>query len=360
MTFISASATIRRRAKPVLSADNALPERHILVDLLRKAAPRIGLTPPVVATLDALLSCLPPQRTHHTVFASNATLTLRRNGISDRTIRRHVAILAEAGLLARHDSPNGKRYTRHNATEGKILRFGFDLTPLFERATELAALAAETMREAELIAYHRVKIRSAVQTRLEDDPEDAISLHVLRVLRRKLSLEDCETLLADLCKTPLAAEQDAVETTCMSASDGQNVRHHHKSTKEHIDTETQDQPEAATMTVSELIAACPEAVVFALRKIHTIADVIDHARSLAPMMGIDAQSYERAQHKIGPFRTATTIWAMMQFHHRIKAAGAYFRAITYGTKSQGFDPVRLIRQLAKAQDGGFGNCPRTT
>jgi replication initiation protein RepC len=48
-------------------------------------------------------------------------------------------------------------------------------------------------------------------------------------------------------------------------------------------------------------------------------------------------------------RAAATVWAIMQFHEKIKAVGAYFRAITTGSKSAEFSPEKLIRRLAAAQ-----------
>ena len=38
----------------------------------------------------------------------------------------------------RNDSPNRKRFARSNPREGTALRFGFDLTPLFDRLAEIA------------------------------------------------------------------------------------------------------------------------------------------------------------------------------------------------------------------------------
>ena len=153
MAFRQAAASLGARNNEVLSADNAIPERHIIITTLRNAAPLMGLKASVIATLDAMLSCLPPKRNHHTVFASNLTLTFRRNGISDRTIRRHAAVLQELGLLIRRDSPNKKRFSRHNSHEGKSLRFGFDLSPLFERLQEIASHAAEAVQIKELLDY---------------------------------------------------------------------------------------------------------------------------------------------------------------------------------------------------------------
>ena len=361
MAFTQATAPTGLRTSEILSADNSIPERHIVVATLRNAAPRLGLSASVISTLDAMLSCLAPKRNHHTVFASNATLTFRRNGISDRTIRRHAATLQEIGLLVRRDSPNRKRFTKHNTHEGKALRFGFDLSPLFARLHEIAAMAAEVLREQEKIDYLRAKIRAAANASLTNNQNDTTALSIFRILRRKLSLQDCEQILTDLPVTKVEAEATADQnsnlTTTMTASDGHFVRHHHKSNKEHIDKERialKKEPPLtgsdAPITIPGLLSACTEAAKFSLRKIETVHDVVAHARTLAPMIGITSQNYEAAHERLGALRAAATVWAIMQFHGKIKAVGAYFRSITTGSKSEGFSPEKLISRLATAQN----------
>ena len=360
MAFIQAAASVGMRTDTVLSADNDAPQRHVIIETLRTAAPLIGLGAPVLATLDAMLSCLPPKRNHHTVFASNATLTFRRNGISDRTLRRHAARLQEAGLLIRHDSPNGKRFSRHNAQDGKTLRFGFDLSPLFARLQEIAALAAEALQRQDEIAYLRCKIRAAASSMLDIDPEHPQALEARRALRRNLTVVECQSLLSALDDSNVQAEDDGDmtlgDTLRMTANDGQNVRHHHKSKKENIEKEAETEPQALqpseaapNLSIPELVTACPEAAQFSLRPITTASDVIAHARTLAPMMGIDNGTYQAAETKLGALGSALTIWALMQLHDRVRSMGAYFRTITTGTKSTDFNPVTLIKRLAISQ-----------
>ncbi|WP_370242162.1 replication initiation protein RepC [Pararhodobacter marinus] len=349
MAFQHSSAALSLRDGLAVSADNAKqPERHIVIDLLCQAAPLLGLKSPVITTLDAMLSCLPPQRTHHTVFASNATLSFRRNGISDRTIRRHVALLMELGLLNRNDSPNRKRFMRTNAREGTALRFGFDLAPLFNRLSEIAHLAAEAVRDAEQIAYLKSRIRALASKQLAEHPEDPLPHAVLKTLRRKLTIKELEALLQTLDQAVIETQIDVLdepqhtaETTDLADSNGQNVRHHHKSTKEHIDKK---HPVSA-LSVNDIVVACSEVAEFSLRPIRTEGDVIAHARTMAPMVGIDATTYERAVSTLDPMRAALAVWIVVKFHERVRSAGAYFRAITSGARSEGFDPYSLIRRL---------------
>lgn len=357
MAFIQVSARSTGRHDQVLSADNAIPERHIVVDLLRNAAPLIGLKAPVIATLDAMLSCLPPKRTHHTVFASNATLTFRRNGISDRTIRRHAAILEDIGLLIRRDSPNRKRFSRRDAAQSNILRFGFDLSPLFQQLQKLASLAAAAIRELERIGYLRTKIRAVANDRLRNNPNDQEATTALRLLRRKLTLNECDQLFTSIATDSLEAEQtcenNAAEASVVSGNDGQFVRHYQKSNKEHTEESTNSDAhenhsttKTRELSIKELMIACPKAAEFCISDIRSTDDVVGHGRTLAPMLGIDKSAYHAAEQRLGIVGAATTVWALMQFHEKIKKVGAYFRAITSGAKSADFNPFALVRRLA--------------
>lgn len=358
MTFIHATAAFGSRASEVLSADNALPERHIIIETLRKAAPLLGLKPTVIATLDAMLSCLAPKRNHNMVFASNMTLSARRNGLSERTLRRHAATLMEAGLLERKDSANGKRFTRYDPAHKQSMHFGFDLSPLFYKLGEIAAMAVAAQEQSEQIAYLKSKIRAQLRPLLHADPNDSQALETLRKLRNKLTADE----LAAISKTlPEAVHESAsdgakacVSAPAMSANDGQNVRHHQRSKKENTEEESVPDvsPQAGeTLTLGELVTACPEAASFSLRNIEHFGDVVAHAQTLAPMIGIDQTTYTLAVRTIGVLPSAITVWAIVQCHDRIRNAGAYFRALTSGAKSRDFDAVRFIKRLASASPG---------
>lgn len=163
MAFEHASAPFGQRVSPALPADNVKPDRVTIMKTLSRAASPLGLGPSVVATVDALLSCLPPKRNHDVVYASNATLVLRRNGISDRTLRRHLAELVDIGLMIRVDSPNGKRYAKRNPSMGTAMRFGLNLAPLFAAYDKLATLADKHTAEIQRADYLRTKLRSIIR-----------------------------------------------------------------------------------------------------------------------------------------------------------------------------------------------------
>src|SRR5271167_2719370 len=76
---------------------------------------RVGASERALAVLDALLSFHPETALSGEdliVFPSNRQLSLRAHGMAPATLRRHLAVLVDGGLIIRRDSPNGKRYAR--------------------------------------------------------------------------------------------------------------------------------------------------------------------------------------------------------------------------------------------------------
>ena len=356
MRFQHITAPLGSRSAEALPTTHSQPDRFSLIEVVRKASTALGLKAPIIATLDALLSCLPPKRSHNFVFASNATIAFKRNGISDRTIRRHVAQLAEAGLLARSDSPNRKRFSKSDMSTGSVLRFGFDLSPLFKSYDQICAVAEDCAKQASHISFLRTKVRCAIARTMELDGLSIDAENALRALRRKLTAEELYSILDDLvsveenqgmdCSAEMSIEAE------MSATDGQNVRHHHNSKKELIDSDVAEKTEDShqqhhQISIGSLVGACKEAASYLQRPAESLSDVIGHARTLAPMMGIDSTTYRAAEDRLGELGTAVTVWGLLQMQGKIRQLGAYFRAITTGKRSAAFDPWAMINTLVK-------------
>lgn len=356
MRFQHITAPLGSRSAEALPTTHSQPDRFSLIEVVRKASTALGLKAPIIATLDALLSCLPPKRSHNFVFASNATIAFKRNGISDRTIRRHVAQLAEAGLLARSDSPNRKRFSKSDMSTGSVLRFGFDLSPLFKSYDQICAMAEDCAKQASHISFLRTKVRCAIARTIELDGLSIDAENALRVLRRKLTAEELYSILDDLvsveenqgmdCSAEMSIEAE------MSATGGQNVRHHHNSKKELIDSDVAEKTEDShrqhhQISIGSLVGACKEAASYLQRPAESLSDVIGHARTLAPMIGIDSTTYRAAEDRLGELGTAVTVWGLLQMQGKIRQLGAYFRAITTGKRSAAFDPWAMINTLVK-------------
>lgn len=344
------------RAGEVLPADNGRPDRFVLIDTVRRASAALNLKAPVIATLDALLSCLPPRRNHNVVFASNATLAFKRNGISDRTLRRHIEQLVEVGFVRRSDSPNGKRFSKSDMSTGSILRFGFDLEPLFMAYDQMCALADDCAKQASHLSYLRTKLRTAIARTLErDGPSDRLDA-AQRALRRKLTADEISAVLESLVKVadfPACDAHERVGTAPeMTVTGGQNDRHLQSSKKEYLDsdgTETtaRQATQAEAVSLPHLMNACREAMSYIHQPPTGPSDVICHARTLAPMMGIDRITYHAAEDRLGELGTAVAVWGLLEMQGKIRQLGAYFRAVTSGKRSMAFNPWTLISRLAK-------------
>jgi replication initiation protein RepC len=103
------------------------------------------------------------------IWASNAYL-MEQTGFSLSALKRHARRLAEAGIIAFKDSPNGKRWGRRDA-DGVILEaYGFDLSPMSARVEEFEDLHAELQAERELCLRLKRQItvaRRMIRARIE-------------------------------------------------------------------------------------------------------------------------------------------------------------------------------------------------
>lgn len=85
------------------------------------------------------------------VWASNSYL-MEQTGFSLSALKRHSRRLAEIGVIAFKDSPNGKRWG-HRDADGRIIEaYGFDLSPLSARAEEFEQLHVDGVVEMMLDA----------------------------------------------------------------------------------------------------------------------------------------------------------------------------------------------------------------
>ena len=103
------------------------------------------------------------------VWASNAYL-MEQTGFSLSALKRHARRLAEAGVIAFNDSPNGKRWGKRDEDGVIIEAYGFDLSPLAARTVEFEQLQAELQAERELCQFLKRQItvsRRTIRARLE-------------------------------------------------------------------------------------------------------------------------------------------------------------------------------------------------
>jgi len=333
-----------------VSADTALdPSTASETDIwtifraLRDARSLFNLRPGHIQTLQAMLSFLKPGH-GETVFASNNSICQRVGGIDERTLRRHINRFVELGFIKRNDSSNRKRY-RVRSSGGECISFGLSLTPLLQRAGELIALA----QQMENSRRDRIFLRKQILTRLayleESGPENSLVQETRKVLRRKLSLPEYRILLANAdaeCQL-LSTAVDTPKTMKLPANDGQTVRHQSRSEEERKDLEGETNIE--TPEPHHLTSVCDQATSFTTKPLRDWHDIEDHARTLAPMMGIHGNTFEKAKNAVGARKASCAIFIILQLGTRIRDFGAYFHAITMGQRRHQFNPSELIQHM---------------
>lgn len=381
-------AHLRVIERPEASVPGKPVKKWQLLRELSKAQAAFGVSERDLTVLQGLISYFPDDalggNAEMVVFPSNKAICERLNGMPCSTMRRHLTRLIEAGLLVRRDSPNGKRYVRKHGEER--VAFGFDLSPLYCRAEEIAR-AAEAVREAEdrvrrlreVVSLMRRDLAALAEFGEEIQPglgiwdqlRDTAAL-TARALRRKLSLEDLSAYRTELATLLDQARNviDGTETEEMDTNDAHFERHHHNSNTDSIDFEPAleqggaaavaqepkpDDPEAddeepdtrrlPKIPLHLVIAGCPSLKTFYqgdVRHWHQLFDAACHVR---PAMGISASAWEEAQRFMGPEQASIVIVAMLERFADIRSPGGYLRALTSKAAAGEFSCAPMVMAL---------------
>ena len=329
---------VRLNASPALPAVPKWP----LLDALRQARESFGIGSRDLAVLHALLSFVPGAELKDdaglVVYASNAALAERAHGMADSTLRRHLATLVRAGLIARHDSPNGKRYACREG--GRVVEaYGLDLKPLLARAAEITSRAEAV--EAEEAALKRMRRRLVLALRdawaFSDLADGAWAPELLtqsRVLRRKMTRDGLEMALARVTDI-LATLRPTAE---VSGTDGQNERQLTETKKESLDSEA-----VQYVSIAEVLEKCPDVTDYAVEPIRRWDQLCDLTARLAPMLGIGPQLWARASDTLGRQGAGVALSVILQRLKTIRRPQAYLSALVSRHRTGKFDPVQMLR-----------------
>jgi replication initiation protein RepC len=206
-----------RQAKARNAGQGGAVHKWTLFRTLSEIRDGLGVSDRALGVLSALLSFHPEtaltlEGDGLVVFPSNKALRLRANGMSEPTLRRHLASLVEAGLIIRRDSPNGKRFARREADgAGAPQAFGFDLAPLVARVGEFnSRLDAQRydQRRARLLKERINLLRRDLTKRIAFGLDEGLAgpwetlrqafLTLCTPLRKLRGAEDFATLVTDL------------------------------------------------------------------------------------------------------------------------------------------------------------------
>lgn len=353
-------------------------DKWVVLRDLTTARKQIGVTDRQLFVLQTLLGFLKEtdlaaQSTDKLiVHPSNETLSGRLNGMPCSTLRRHLAILVDTGLIRRRDSPNGKRFVRRYRS-GQRDVFGLDLSPLVERASQIAALAEAVRADADrldrlrrtvsLMRRDLAALASFGGTQHPDLPlwdriEDLARL-TARTLRRALSLEELSHIEQQL-NAALSKARDVLDPAVLSTNDAQNERHQQDSEKDYSESETADpgtrtlpQSEAPTpptktrIPLSLILSACPEILTYGKGSIRHWHDLQRAAQTVYPMMGISTSAWEEAVERMGPEQASATVAAILQRFEMIRSPGGYLRNLARRASEQAFTIGPMMLALTR-------------
>ncbi|WP_370158734.1 plasmid replication protein RepC [Limimaricola soesokkakensis] len=361
-----------------------LDKWQILRDLTEARA-SFGLSDRDMTVLQALLSCHPHPVLDGSgplvVHPSNETICARANGMACSTMRRHLAKLVSGGFLHRRDSPNGKRYVRRVA--GAKIAFGFDLSPLLHRATEISQAAAACRETAAQRDAHRETVSllrrdlAALLDLLGASDRPALPAHqdllknTTRALRRKLTIEDLEQIepLLRQAIRETAAMLD-LESSVLSTSSAPNEQHQQSDKKDSFESRATeplaDTPQKSVISgeadageFAENSAAtpppfyllrerCTEIAVFAPDPISDWRSLVRATDLVRPMTGITESIWHEAKSVMGAKQAAGALCAMLQKFSSIRNPNGYLRSLILRAREGSFSLTRMVLALGPA------------
>lgn len=345
----------------------------------------LGIQSNSLAVLDALLSFYPEnelrQDAQLIVFPSNAQLALRAHAMAGATLRRHIAVLVEAGLILRKDSPNGKRYAR-KGSDGKIERaFGFDLSPLLARSEELAMLAQQVLanraafkKAKENLTICRRDIRKMISAAIEEGAEgdwqfvECAYLAIVGRIPRAPTLADLTSLLEEmemLREEVVNRLETQINSQISSSNAAQIEQHiHNSNTESYYELEPRlrkkqgvilgelAQPKSVLdehFPLGLVMKACPAAVDYGPGgAVGNWRDLMASAVVVRSTLGITASAYQEACEVMGEQNAAVAVACILERASFINSPGGYLRDLTKRVKRGKFSLGPMIMALLRA------------
>ncbi|MGO7266030.1 plasmid replication protein RepC [Rhizobium johnstonii] len=380
-----------------------------------EARPALGVTDRALTVLDALLTFYPDNELSEErgliVFPSNAQLSIRARGMTAATLRRHLAVLVDAGLILRKDSANGKRYARRDRAGDVQDAFGFSLAPLLARAVEIETVAAQVVANRELLRAAKERlticrrdIAKLIEVALEEgvggdwDMISSLFREIVGRLPRAARVVDLTNVLDELSMLReeilnlLNANNNFNKT---SANESQVERHIQNSNSESIsdlepafeikqgaksadrggqtngpmdgrDKILNSRGDAGTgerrtrRTVDEggglksfplgmVLQACPEISNYGPGgQIGSWRELMSAAVVVRSMLGVSPSAYHDACSAMGPENAATVIACILERGGHINSAGGYLRDLTRRTEAGEFAIGPMLMSLLRA------------
>ncbi len=332
----------------------------------------LGLRDRDIAVLRGLLTFIQPDRWREKlmVHASNTSIQARCDGIDERTLRRRLTRLCEVGLIARHQSPNRKRYVVRDELGNQVLSYGFDLSPLRENLHQLESIAEEQRTTALRIKMLKAVLRDRLFRLLSSgflSETDGTSVASLQKLLRQrvdiLSLERAIQTVESLASSLVDASIGGTQTTKMSDSVSQIGRDIQNSEKEYIEESYGDEKQRAgrqegsrvDLALDDCIDAAKSAMDFSLHRPRTWTELSHLADQLAPAIGVQQKQLLRTKEALGERGACLAILGLVEAFTRIREPSRYLNTLINKVGTVGLDLVRMFRSLTANSRFPAGN-----
>ncbi|WFS03327.1 plasmid replication protein RepC [Rhizobium tumorigenes] len=349
----------------------------------------LGLQSNSLAVLDALLSFYPDNELRQDksliVFPSNVQLALRAHQMADATIRRHLAVLVETGIIVRRDSANGKRYARKDRAGAIETAFGFDLSPMLARCEEFARMAEDVLieranfRKAKSdVTICRRNVRKLLTAALEEAADDDWQsledeyLRIVRAIPRSPSLQDLAGVLIEMqrLESTVLNRLDSLLISKNPSGNASHIERHKQSSKSESHTESElgieqtprskprghQEDRAAKTNVFPLglvLRACPSILDYGPGgTIATWRDMMMAAVVIKSMLGVSPSAYQEACDVMGPENAAIAMACILERTNFITSPGGYLRNLTQRSEKGEFSLGPMVMALLKANGGG--------
>ncbi|WP_064710128.1 plasmid replication protein RepC [Rhizobium bangladeshense] len=345
----------------------------------------LGLRDRALAVLNALLSFYPEtvlkEEANLIVFPSNAQLVVRANGIAGTTLRENLALLVDAGLIQRNDSPNGKRYARKGSDGAIETAYGFSLAPLLARSEELAVMAqqvADANRQLKIvkerITIARRDIRKLISAAMEDGVlgdwgrveelyiglmarlrrakaavELAEILDELELLRDEVvNLLECHVNLQESDTNDNEIRQHIQNSNTKSTNELEPVSRNEQGTKSENSIDRKAEP-LKSFPLGMVLRACPEIASYGpAGSIGSWRDLMTAAVVVRSMLGVSPSAYQDACEAMGPENAAATMAAILERAGHITSAGGYLRDLTSRARRGEFSLGPMLMALLRS------------
>lgn len=367
--------------KPGKTAD----KWKVFRDVSAAMAP-LGVQSNSLAVLDALLSFYPEtelrQDAQLVVFPSNVQLALRAHGMSGATLRRHIALLVDAGLIVRKDSANGKRFARKDRAGQIEVAFGFDLSPLLARAGELAIMAQQVMADRQMFRWVkeslticRRDVRKLITAAMEEGADgnwqaiEDVYVEIVGRIPRLPTLTDVSNILEEMqmLREEIINRLGLLENLQNSStSAAQNEQHIQNSKPESlIELEPSSRKEQAEklddirrarstpvrqFPLEMVLRACPTISDYAPGGVASWRDLMFAAAVARSALDISPSAYQDACELMGPENAAAVVACILERANFINSAGGYLRDLTRRTESGEFSLGPMIMALLKVNE----------